>query len=97
MLNFGPYGIPIAFFVLGMVVGRIRAMYKCIEPWDSRQYVLPILSLSCVVALISDSDNVIFMFLQHALMPGVLIWCASSKKAYAGQPILLRNGREAIV
>lgn len=97
MLNIGLYGIPIAFFVLGMGVGRVRALCKRIEPWDSRQYALPVLSLLCVVALSSDFDNVIYTFVKHALMPGVLIWCASSKKAYAVRPVLLGNGREEIV
>jgi hypothetical protein len=97
MLNIGLYGIPIAFFVLGMGVGSIRALSKRIEPWDSRQYALPILSLLCVVALSSDFDNIIYTFLQHGLMPGVLIWCASSKKAYAVRPVSLGNGRGEIV
>ena len=68
MLNFGPYGVPLAFFAFGMVVGLLRGFSRRIEPSDSRQYVLPILSLLCVLALSSDLDNIMFAFLEHALL-----------------------------
>jgi hypothetical protein len=97
MLNFGPYGVPLAFFAFGMVVGLLRGFSRRIEPSDSRQYVLPILSLLCVLALSSDLDNIMFAFLEHALLPGILIWFASSKRAYAVRSVLVRNLQEGIV
>jgi hypothetical protein len=77
MLNFGPLGIPAAFFLFGALVGRLRKMWRRLEPWDSRQYILPILSLSCLVMLSCDLDNVIFNLLQHAFVPALMIWWSS--------------------
>ena len=96
MLNFGPWGIPIGFLALGVLVGRLRALCRRIEPSDSRQYLIPILSLACCIALSSDVDNLLFTMLQHALMPCMLIWCASTKAASGVRPLFVRSGRKEV-
>jgi hypothetical protein len=94
MLNFGVCGVPVAFLAFGIVVGRLRAFGRRLEPGDSRQFMLPILSILCVVALSSDVDNLIFVFLQNALIPGILIWCSSSRTSYTDGPFVARAFRE---
>jgi hypothetical protein len=88
MLNFGPWGVPLAFGVLGIVVGRLRAFARRIEPSDSRQYMLPILALLCCIALSCDLDNVTYNALEHALMPGLLIWCTSGRAVSTIKPMV---------
>jgi hypothetical protein len=73
MLNFGIYGAPFGFILLAAAVGYARALGGRLSPADSRRYIVPILSIACLVFLSSDLDNVIFVLLQHALVPLILI------------------------
>ena len=89
MLNFGVYGAPFGFILLAAAVGYARALGGRLSPADSRRYIVPILSIACLVFLSSDLDNVIFVLLQHALVPLILIRLCSgpgrrAKAAYGG-------------
>ncbi len=79
LLNFGVYGIPVAFAFLGIAVGRLRAMIRRLGPADARAYIAPMLSVLCVVALSSDLDNLAYAFLRHAFMPVIMMWWVSKK------------------
>jgi hypothetical protein len=79
MLNFGPLPVPLAFIVLGFMVGRVK---RCLLTWDSkdiRLILLPVMVNFCFVVLISDLDNDIFFLLKNAGFPIVLI-CLIHKK-----------------
>jgi hypothetical protein len=73
MLNFGVYSAPFGFILLAAAVGYARAIGGRLSAADSRWYFVPILSIACVVFVSSDLDNVIFILLQHALVPFVVI------------------------
>jgi len=79
MLNFGVYCIPFGFIILAAGVGYARAMSSRLAPLDARRYLVPIISVACVVLLSCDLDNVMFLLLQHALVPYCLIQVCSSR------------------
>jgi len=79
MLNFGPLPVPLAFIVLGVMVGRVK---RCLVTWDSgdiRLLLLPVMVNFCFVVLISDLDNDIFFLLKNAGFP-ILLICLIHKK-----------------
>jgi hypothetical protein len=81
MLNFGAYSAPLGFLMLALTVGYAQALgARLLSPWDARRYFVPIASLACIVCVSSDLDNVIFVLLQHALMPYVLVRFSSGLK-----------------
>lgn len=77
MLNFGVVGVPIGFLILGAIVGRLTRFIDGLPSWDARWYLVPIFSISCIILLSSDLDNVLFTLLQHALLPAILIFVGS--------------------
>ena len=79
MLNFGPYSAPLGFLLLAAAVGYARAVYRRLSsPTDARRYLVPLLPIACIVCLSSDLDNILFVLLQHGLVPFVLIMLCSS-------------------
>jgi hypothetical protein len=93
MLNFGVYSAPLGFILLAAAVGYARAVGgRLSATTDSRWYFVPILSIACVVFISSDLDNVIFVLLQHALVPLVVIKLCSGpgRRAKAGSRGRLR-------
>jgi hypothetical protein len=79
MLNFGPLPVPLAFIVLGLIVGRVK---HCLLTWDSsdiRLLLLPMMVNFCFVFLVSDLDNDIFFLFKNAGFP-VLLICIIHKK-----------------
>jgi hypothetical protein len=79
MLNFGPYSSPFAFVLLAAAVGYAGAVNYRLGPSDSRRFLVPILSITCISVLASDFDNVIFVLLQHALIPAVFVMSCSRR------------------
>jgi hypothetical protein len=93
MLNFGAYSAPFGFILLAAAVGYARALtLRLTTSNDSRWYFVPIISIACVVFLSSDLDNVIFVLVQHALVPFALVWMCSASR---GRPIAIGAGRVA--
>ncbi|MEZ2238844.1 MAG: hypothetical protein ACBR20_15475 [Microcoleus sp.] len=79
MLNFGPLPVPLAFIVLGLIVGRVK---RCLVTWDStdiRLLLLPMMVNFCFVVLVSDFDNDIFFLFKNAGFP-ILLICIIHKK-----------------
>jgi hypothetical protein len=81
MLNFGPYSAPFGFVMLAAAVGYVRAATSRWSPLDCHQYLVPIMPIACILLLSSDLDNVIFLVLQHLLVPFVFIKCCSGSAA----------------
>jgi hypothetical protein len=78
MLNFGPAGVPLAFILLGFIVGKTRALIKNLQSPDSRRLLLPILVVACFVTLIADSDNLFPFLFRFSTMPFLLIRLSSN-------------------
>ena len=64
MLNFGPYAVPLAFLLVGFVVGRMRRIVNGSQSPDARLLAVSILLALCFLLVMSDSDN-IMTFLQR--------------------------------
>jgi hypothetical protein len=82
MLNFGPLAVPLAFVPLGLLVGWARrriAVWRASD--DSRLLLAPYLVLLCIVALILDSENVVYFVIAWGAVPGLALWLGSAKRA----------------
>ncbi len=78
MLNFGPFSVPLAFGVLGLLVGRARHMLATVHTDDARLLLYPLLVNLCFVLLVSDSDNVVFFLVKNGAIPVLLVYLSSS-------------------
>lgn len=95
MLNFGAYSVPLGFILLAAAAGYARALSQGTAAADSRWYFVPIISIACVVLISSDLDNVIFLLLQHALVPLIVVKICSTpgRRARAGRAGIPQCGR----
>lgn len=73
MLNFGWVAAPLSLGLLGILVGRIRRYGARLPKNDPRLLLYPFLVTLCLVALISDSDNLAPYLLQYGLLPFLII------------------------
>lgn len=85
MLNFGYFGIPLAFAVLGYTVGRLRAYLSSLSNQDIRMLLIPLLVNACFVMLVGDSDNLVFFLLKNGLLPWVVVHLGSATRARDGR------------
>jgi hypothetical protein len=79
MLNFGPWAVPVAFGLFGLLVRAIRRFELRLPRGDVRRLVYPFLSVLCLVVLLSDSDNVTVFLLQNGLLPFAVLYAGSTK------------------
>jgi hypothetical protein len=77
MLNFGPIGVPFAYLIFGVIVGRLQHFSSRLRPWDTRLLLYPFLVSLCFSFLQSDSDNLLFNFIKNGLVPISVIWFGS--------------------
>ena len=77
MLNFGPFPIPLAYLLVGVIVGRLRRFLWGLQPGDTRLLLFPLLVMSCFSILSSDSDNLLFNFIKDGLIPITAVWIGS--------------------
>jgi hypothetical protein len=80
MLNFGVYVIPLAFSVLGLVVGKVRYWLLTWSPVDSRLLLLPMLVNFCFIVLVGDTDNYVFFLFKNSGIPTLIILLSCDKK-----------------
>ena len=79
LLNVGAAGVPLAFLLWGVMVGVIRRAYYGMASSDVRRLMLPLWVNAAVIALISDSDNIVFFLVKEASVPMlVLLLCSRS-------------------
>jgi hypothetical protein len=79
LLNFGPVGVVPMFAILGGVIGWYRRKLMNWDARDSRMFLAPFFTILFAIALVGDSDNLVF----GAVTQGVLITAAilsSSKR-----------------
>jgi hypothetical protein len=84
LLNFGPLGPLAAFAVLGAALGALRARYAARTFPDARWLLYPYLVIACVVALIGDSDNLVFYLVADGLVPVAVIALGSRRWRLGG-------------
>jgi len=83
LLNFGPLGVVPMFAIFGGVLGWYRRKLKSWDPLDARMFLAPFFTILSAMALVGDSDNLVF----GAVTEGVLITAAifsCSKRAPVG-------------
>lgn len=80
MLNFGPFVVPFAFILLGVVVGRVQHCLISWEPSDTRSLLLPMLVNFCFVILVSDADNDLFFIIKQGTLPFIVILMSSRRE-----------------
>jgi hypothetical protein len=79
ILNFGFWAIPIAFGVLGLVVGYYRRKWLSWQWGDTRFFVAPFACVLALLALNSDSDNIATSLIFHFLVPVAVVRLSSVK------------------
>jgi hypothetical protein len=88
LLNFGPLGALAAFALLGIAVGIVRARYAALVFPDVRWLFYPYLVNACIVALIGDSDNLVFFLVSDGLVPILVIAvCTRRWRPAASAPV----------
>lgn len=81
MLNFGLVGPFLAFPIWGFLVGRLRRFYACLRAGDVRVINVLFFTNMAFVALPSDFDNVLGVFIWHAMFPMLVLRFACSHRA----------------
>ena len=79
MLNFGVFGIPIAFCVWGYFVGKIRKGVSGLSVGDTRLLVAPFFLILSFLLLTHDGSNIAAVILFKGLIPISLIYLISDK------------------
>ncbi len=74
MLNFGVLAVPFAFAGFGLLVGGVSRRLRAYEPRDARQLIAPLGVVLCIIALVSDSDNLVFALVKNGAVPVLVIW-----------------------
>jgi hypothetical protein len=92
MLNFGVWAAPLGFLALGLVVSRVEGLIAGIDASDSRVLMLPLLILVCVLVLMFDTDNVLWVLVKHGGVPFLVITLSSHRfRAHAVARISQRS------
>jgi hypothetical protein len=61
-LNFGPWGVLPMYALYGACLGWYRRKFTSWEPSDARLFLAPLVTILFATAFVSDSDNVLFLF-----------------------------------
>jgi hypothetical protein len=79
MLNFGPWLVPIAFAILGLVVSAVGSFMSRLDISDSRLLLVPLAINLCFVVLVGDSDNILFFTIKNGALPFIFVLAISYK------------------
>ncbi len=79
LLNFGVVGPPLAFAVLGLVVGRFSRWGSRLQRGDPRLLLLPFAVLCCVLLFLNDFDNVVRWVFGFGTLPIVVVLAGSRR------------------
>lgn len=86
MLNFGPWVVPLAYLLFGVVVGRLQRFLRVVRPGDTRLLIFPFLVMWCFSIIQSDSDNLLFNFIKDGMMPLLVVFLGSRRiRSTAGE------------
>jgi hypothetical protein len=81
MINFGPLGVPFAFFVYGILFGSIDGFLRALRPDDPRMLLSPFLVLLSLLILVSDLDNLLWFAIKVCAIPCALVMLTSRRVA----------------
>jgi hypothetical protein len=74
MMNFGPWSVPLAMALFGVMVGRVRRWALTWRRHDARRLLLPWAITILFGILVNDSDNVVW-FVEHIVaVPFVFVY-----------------------
>lgn len=91
MLNFGPFVVPFAFVLLGVVVGRVRRWLFTWEATDTRLLLLPMLVNFSFAILVSDADNLVFFMMKRGTLPFLVLLMSCKRETISNRPRNLIN------
>ena len=84
MLNFTPWVAPLGFTALALLVSRVQLALRRWPPGDMRWLLAPWLVSFCLLALVADSDNLVYYCLVRGVFPALLLAAASRRRALSG-------------
>ncbi len=79
--NFGIFGVPVMFAVLGYFVGRYTRWIRHLSGDDDRLYLLPIFTYAVSMLFLSDSANIVAILFRFLLIPAIMVWLASDHRS----------------
>jgi hypothetical protein len=77
MLNFGPFAVPFAYLLFGLIVGRLQRFLWRARAGDARLLLYPQALILCFLILHADSDIFLFALIKEGLVPISVVWWAS--------------------
>lgn len=86
MLNFGPLAVPLTYLLLGIAVSQVGRHIASWDKGDSRLLMAPFVVTLGIVALVGDSDNVLFYVLKNGAIPALVIYLSSVRFRRRAQP-----------
>lgn len=79
LLNYGVWGIPVAYAVFGYLTARVRRRILSYYPGDMRLLTAPFLTILLLLILTHDSSNVAMQALFNWVIPAVTIFFCAHK------------------
>jgi hypothetical protein len=73
MLNFGPFSVPVAFGVLGLIIGKIRGWMSIWGRDEIWILILPALVSLSMELLSGDLDNIMFIVVKNGALPLIVM------------------------
>jgi hypothetical protein len=93
MMNFGPWSVPAAMALFGLLVGRVRRWTLSWRRCDARRLLLPWAITILFGILVNDSDNAVW-FIEHiAMFPFVFVYLVSTTRR---SPVALPKSAPAV-
>jgi hypothetical protein len=84
MLNFSPLSVPLAYAVLGFLVSRLRFWINALQRGDLRFLLVPFCVLQCVIAISSDSEQIVFNAISKGFLPCLLVMASATRRHLCG-------------
>jgi hypothetical protein len=81
MINFGPLGVPFAFFIYGILFGSIDGFIGALQRDDPRMLLSPFLVLLSLLILASDLENLLWFAIKVCAIPCALVMVTSRRGA----------------
>ena len=79
LLNFGVLGPPVAFLLLGAIVGKTSTAASSLAPTDPRVLLVPLIALTCVTLFLNDFDNVLHLAIVDGGLPIAVVVAGSAR------------------
>jgi hypothetical protein len=85
-LNFGPFAIPVAMGLLGVLIALVRRWQFGLGPFDSRLLILPLFICLPFNVLLGESQLVMYYLVKNGLLPTLLVLTTSQRIPVAADP-----------